>query len=77
MSKMCDMIIISIDFPRSWSRHNDTFPQIDVPGHLYVNSATIFHLRSSHLLFFTPLPPPTVHLQRRLHILNTVSNLHK
>ena len=34
-------------------------------GRIYVNSATISPICSSHLQFSTPLPPPTVHLLRK------------
>ena len=36
-------------------------------GSIDVNTASIFHLCSSHLQFSTPLPPPTIHLLRKLH----------
>ena len=36
---------------------------------IYVNSALIQRFHSSHLQFSTPLPPPTVHLLRRLDAL--------
>ena len=45
-----------------------------IPAGIHVNSALIFHLHSSHLQFSTPLPPPTVHLIRKLYALNVINN---
>ena len=41
---------------------------------IYVNSALIQRLHSSHLQFSTPPPPPTVHLLRRFDALDTINN---
>ena len=53
---------------------SETYPRSPFPGRTYVNSALIYHLHSSHLQFSTPLPPPPVHLLRRLDALNTTNN---
>ena len=45
------------------------------PARIYVNSALIYQLHSSHLQFSTPLPPPTVHLLRKLGASDTINNI--
>ena len=67
-------VFISPSTPPDWNW--DAVETVEL-GVIYVNSATIFHLRSSHLQFTTPLPPPTFHLLKRLHALNTINNLNE